>query len=103
MQNNKAMTSIGLRYRRLRIKPKLTEKPKASRLECCLNNSNTKSPDLNPIEMIWAELKNHFRKKLLLGKKNIAREIYNFQRSLSPDKCARYIGLLKKVKCMNKK
>ena len=60
--------------------------------------SPPKSSYLNPIEMIWSELKNYLRGKLLRGKIDIAREIYNFQRNLTQEKFARYIGKLKQVK-----
>jgi len=52
--------------------------------------------------MIWTDLKKTLRSKNLSGKFDLAREIYNYQQSLTAEKCARYIKNLKKVIKKNK-
>ena len=47
--------------------------------------------------MIWADLKYKLRYKLLNKKLNIAKAIYEYKRSLTPEKCAKFIDSLKKV------
>ena len=59
--------------------------------------SPPKSPDLNPIEMIWADLKYNLRYKLLKNKINIARAINDYKMSLTAEKCRKFINSLKKV------
>ena len=56
------------------------------------------SPDLNPIENLWHKLKHHLRKRV---KPRTAQEledgINGFWRGLTPERCTRYIGHLRKV------
>lgn len=56
------------------------------------------SPDLNPIENVWGSLKEYFRtyvKPRNLGQ--LKSGIKEFWKTLTPEKCARYIAHLKKV------
>ena len=56
------------------------------------------SPDLNPIEMLWHELKHHLRKRVKL---RMAQELEDginaFWTALTPERCIRYINHLQKV------
>ena len=51
--------------------------------------SPPKSPDLNPIEMIWADLKDFLRAKIPNCKLELARSIYEYNQNLTPEKCKR--------------
>lgn len=57
------------------------------------------SPDLNPIEMLWHELKHHLRK--YVKPKNKDELIHGIQTfwttKVTPEKCSKYIGHLQKV------
>ena len=53
------------------------------------------SPDLNPIEMVWHEMKHYLRKYAKL-KAELEQGIYNFWATMTPAKCAKYIGHLRK-------
>ena len=55
------------------------------------------SPDLNPIEMLWHELKNHLRRVVKPSNKELVSGIQEFWRTVTPEKCQRYIGHLRKV------
>ena len=56
------------------------------------------SPDLNPIEMLWHELKNHLRRVAKpSNKEELVSGIQEFWRTVTPEKCQRYIGHLRKV------
>ena len=57
-----------------------------------------KSPDLNPIEMLWHELKCFLRRIVKPSNKDeLVREIQQFSDSVTPDKCTKYINHLHKV------
>ena len=56
------------------------------------------SPDLNPIEMVWHEMKHYLRKYAKpKSKAELEQGIYNFWATMTPAKCAKYIGHLRKV------
>ena len=56
------------------------------------------SPDMNPIENLWHELK-HFLRTVVKpsNKEELVAGIQRFWDSVTPEKCQRYIGHLKKV------
>ena len=49
------------------------------------------------MEIIWADLKNIVRNRILNKKIDLIKEINEYQQSLTPEKCGRYITNLKKV------
>ena len=56
------------------------------------------SPDLNPIENVWASLKRFLRDKYKPhNKESLIAGIKNFWKTLTPDVCRKYIHHLKKV------
>lgn len=56
------------------------------------------SPDLNPIEMLWHELKCYLRSTVKpSNKEELVGGIKNFWLKVSAEKCDRYIGHLDKV------
>ena len=56
------------------------------------------SPDLNPIEMLWHELKHYLRSHIKpSNKEELVRGIQDFWQTATPEKCTRYIGHLQKV------
>ena len=56
------------------------------------------SPDLNPIEMVWHELKHHLRKKVKpKNKEELLKGITDFWGTVTVEKCNKYIALLSKV------
>jgi len=56
------------------------------------------SPDLNPIEMLWHELKNHLRRFVKPRvKEELLNGIQQFWKTVTPAKCRKYIGHLEKV------
>ncbi|CAF1083718.1 unnamed protein product [Brachionus calyciflorus] len=59
--------------------------------------SPPKSPDLNPIELVWNELKNFVRKKEISNELDLFQAINDFQKTLTVEKCKSYVGHLKKV------
>ena len=59
--------------------------------------SPPKSPDLNPIEMIQADLKDFLRAKIPNCKLELARYIYVYNQNLTPEKYEKYINNLIKV------
>ena len=56
------------------------------------------SPDLNPIENLWHELKEYMRREVKpKNKEELIRGIKAFWKTVTPSVCAKYIGHLKKV------
>ena len=56
------------------------------------------SPDLNPIEMLWHELKSFLRRVVKpTNKEELVDGICHFWETVSSEKCQRYIGHLQKV------
>ena len=56
------------------------------------------SSDLNPIEMIWHELKSYLRRIVKpTNKEQLVNGIQEFWQTVTPEKCQRYIGHLGKV------
>ena len=62
------------------------------------NFSPPYSPDLNPIEMMWADLKRYVRSKFCKSKRDVLKYIEKFQREvLTTERCNHYIDHLIKV------
>ncbi|CAF0852040.1 unnamed protein product [Brachionus calyciflorus] len=59
--------------------------------------SPPRSPDLNPIEMLWHEMKAYVRKFNCTTDAEIAEKVIGFQRNLTPERCQKYIDRLKKA------
>ena len=56
------------------------------------------SPDLNPIEMLWHELKHYLRSHVKpSNKEELVHGMQEFWQTVTPEKCTRYIGHLQKV------
>ena len=56
------------------------------------------SPDLNPIVLIWRELKSYLRRFVKpTNKEQLVIGIQEFWQTVTPAKCERYIGHLQKV------
>ena len=53
------------------------------------------SPDLNPIEMLWSELKIFVRAKLCSTVDEIIQAVYEFSQTVTPEKCQVYIQHLR--------
>ena len=53
------------------------------------------SPDINPIEMVWKELKDHC--EMAATKEELVAKIKEFWRTLTPAKCTKYIDHIHKV------
>ena len=55
------------------------------------------SPDLNPIEMLWHELKHHLRKNVKpKNKEELIAGITEFWETVTVKKCIKYINHIKK-------
>lgn len=56
------------------------------------------SPDLNPIEMLWHELKHNIRTKVKPSNKDeLVEGIHDFWNTVTHEKCTRYINHIPKV------
>lgn len=55
------------------------------------------SPDLNPIEWVWADLKKFVSKKLCKTEQECISAIEEFKKTLTETKCKRYIKKLHSV------
>ena len=53
------------------------------------------SPDLNPIEMIWADMKKHIASKLCKTLEELKLAIWEYRQSLTAEKCTVYITHLR--------
>jgi hypothetical protein len=51
--------------------------------------------------MIWHEMKSFVRKSGCLTKSDIVNKVYEFQRTLTKEKCQKYIDRLKKASFSN--
>ena len=56
------------------------------------------SPDLNPIEMVWHEMKTYVRNCFCKTPEEVSTAIENFRRSLTLEKLRNYIMKIKEVK-----
>ena len=66
--------------------------------------SPASSPDLNPIEMLWADLKRYVRSKQCKNEREIIAAVFEFHRALTPEKCSKYIKkLIKVIDCVIEK
>ena len=60
--------------------------------------TSAESPDLNPIENLWHELKEYLRREVKPHtKEELVSGIQEFWGTVTPSKCARYIRHLRKV------
>ena len=56
------------------------------------------SPDLNPIELVWHELKEYVRREVKpRSKEQLVSGIQDFWKTMTIEKCNRYINHLRKV------
>lgn len=63
--------------------------------------SPPKSPDLNPIELLWSDLKRYVRKQLCKNSDEVIEAVHRFHASITPEVCKRYIGKIKKANIFN--
>ena len=56
-----------------------------------------KSPDLNPIEWLWHDLKTYVREQFCQTEEETILAIEAYQRSLTPEKCRKFIEKLPEV------
>jgi transposase len=55
------------------------------------------SPDLNPIEWLWADMKRFVRKRLCKNEDELIQAILDFRKTITPEMCTNYILKLKEV------
>lgn len=60
------------------------------------------SPDLNPIEWLWQDVKRYISLKRCTTEEEVTIAILEYRDNLTPDKCQNYINKLKKVISLNK-
>ena len=58
----------------------------------------TNSPDQNPIELLWTDLKRYFRARKCRNLDELRVALRAYWRSLTPEKCAVFIGSLRELK-----
>ncbi|RNA34512.1 Transposable element Tcb1 transposase [Brachionus plicatilis] len=56
--------------------------------------SPPRSPDLNPIEMLWKEMKVFIRKSGCITEIEVSSKIKEFEKLLTKEKCIKYINWL---------
>ena len=75
--------------------------PKHTMEELCIYWWKTppESPDLNPIENLWHELKSHLRSRVKPRTKETLIESINsfWSSTITPEKCCKYIGHIQHV------
>ena len=59
--------------------------------------SPPKSPDLNPIEWVWADLKKKVRKRLCTCEQDLIQAVKEFWQKMTPQYCIQFINHLKIV------
>ena len=61
--------------------------------------SSAESPDLNPIEKVWGSMKKTYLRDKVKPKNlmELKRGIKAYWKSLTPEKCSRYVNHLQKV------
>ena len=59
--------------------------------------SPAESPDINPIENLWKEMKDLCAKERPKGKDDLVAAVLKFWETVTPEKCNRYIDHVKKV------
>ncbi len=61
-----------------------------------------KSPDLNPIEWVWSDLKRFDRKRLCSCEQDLIQAVKEFWDLMTPQYCGNFINHMKKVVCLIK-
>ena len=81
--------------------PKHTSKYTNAFFECAgitYWKTPAESPDLNPIEMVWHELKNNLRRNIKpKNKEELINGINAFWKSFNRERCSKYIDHIQKV------
>ena len=63
----------------------------------CIFYSPAMSPDLNPIEWLWSDLKRYVRKRFCSTEEEIVMVINEFQQQITPEYCQNFIDKLQTV------
>jgi hypothetical protein len=61
------------------------------------SQSPANSPDLNPIEWVWADLKRHVRSNRCKTIEDLLTACKDFQKKVTPEYCQNFINKLKKI------